>query len=73
MRFGLAAAGDGVEDANFVDDMTDNGIRRLHGFLEFARVRLAVWLSVYLFSVLLSLSLSVCLSVSVCLSLCLAV
>lgn len=30
MRFGLAAAGDGMEDANFMDQTADSGVLRLH-------------------------------------------
>jgi leucyl-tRNA synthetase len=37
MRFSLADAGDGVEDANFVEAMADAGILRLYAFLEWVK------------------------------------
>uniref|UniRef100_A0A2R5L832 leucine--tRNA ligase n=1 Tax=Ornithodoros turicata TaxID=34597 RepID=A0A2R5L832_9ACAR len=37
MRLALADAGDGVEDANFVETMADAGILRLYAFLEWVK------------------------------------
>lgn len=37
MRFSLADAGDGIEDANFVEAMADAGILRLYSYLEWVR------------------------------------
>uniref|UniRef100_A0A914DLD1 leucine--tRNA ligase n=1 Tax=Acrobeloides nanus TaxID=290746 RepID=A0A914DLD1_9BILA len=37
MRLGLADAGDGVEDANFVFDMADAGVLRLYNFLTWVK------------------------------------
>ena len=37
MRFSLADAGDGIEDANFMEDMADAGLLRLYAFLEWVR------------------------------------
>ena len=39
MRLALADAGDGIEDANFVEKMADAGILRLYTFIEWAKVR----------------------------------
>ena len=38
-RLALADAGDGLEDANFVFDMADAGLLRLHSQLEWVKVR----------------------------------
>jgi len=37
-RMGLADAGDGVEDANFVEDFTNKCILRLHTFVDWIEV-----------------------------------
>lgn len=37
MRLSLADAGDGIEDANFVENMADAGILRLYSFLEWVK------------------------------------
>ena len=37
-RLALADAGDGLEDANFVFDMADAGLLRLHSQLEWVKV-----------------------------------
>lgn len=37
MRLALADAGDGIEDANFVETMADAGILRLYAFLEWVK------------------------------------
>ncbi|XP_054718964.1 leucine--tRNA ligase, cytoplasmic-like [Uloborus diversus] len=37
MRLSLADAGDGVEDANFVESMADAGVLRLYSFLEWVK------------------------------------
>lgn len=41
MRLALADAGDGIEDANFVEAMADAGILRLYTFLEWVKETLA--------------------------------
>lgn len=41
MRLALADAGDGVEDANFVEMMAEAGLLRLYTFLEWTREMLA--------------------------------
>ena len=41
MRLALADAGDGVEDANFVEQMAEAGLLRLYTFLEWVREMLA--------------------------------
>ncbi|XP_065176083.1 leucine--tRNA ligase, cytoplasmic-like [Sycon ciliatum] len=41
MRFALADAGDGIEDANFVEETADNGILRLHAQIEWTKEVLA--------------------------------
>ena len=41
MRLALADAGDGVEDANFVEAMADAGILRLYTHLEWVKDTLA--------------------------------
>ncbi|EEC05400.1 leucyl-tRNA synthetase, putative [Ixodes scapularis] len=41
MRLALADAGDGIEDANFVETMADAGILRLYSFLEWVKEMLA--------------------------------
>ncbi|XP_076359544.1 leucyl-tRNA synthetase isoform X1 [Tachypleus tridentatus] len=41
MRLALADAGDGIEDANFVETMADAGILRLYTFLEWVKEMLA--------------------------------
>ena len=41
MRLSLADAGDGVEDANFVEAMADAGLLRLYAFLEWVKEMLA--------------------------------
>ncbi|XP_064483377.1 leucine--tRNA ligase, cytoplasmic-like [Ornithodoros turicata] len=41
MRLALADAGDGVEDANFVETMADAGILRLYAFLEWVKEMIA--------------------------------
>lgn len=38
MRMALADAGDGIEDANFVEKMADAGILRLYTFLDWVKV-----------------------------------
>jgi len=42
MRLSLADAGDGVEDANFVEAMADAGLLRLYAFLEWVKEMLAL-------------------------------
>ena len=42
MRFSLADAGDGIEDANFVVSMTDAGILRLYAYMEWVKEMLAL-------------------------------
>ena len=42
MRFSLADAGDGVEDANFVEAMADAGLLRLYAFLDWVREMIAI-------------------------------
>ena len=37
MRLSLADAGDGIEDANFVESMADAGVLRLYSFLEWVK------------------------------------
>jgi leucyl-tRNA synthetase len=37
MRFALAAAGDTVEDASFMEPMADAGLLRLYSFLEWVK------------------------------------
>lgn len=37
MRFSLADAGDGIEDANFVEAMADAGILRLYSYLDWVK------------------------------------
>ncbi|XP_042902350.2 leucine--tRNA ligase, cytoplasmic [Parasteatoda tepidariorum] len=37
MRLSLADAGDGIEDANFVENMADAGVLRLYSFLEWVK------------------------------------
>lgn len=41
MRLALADAGDGIEDANFVEIMAEAGLLRLYTFLEWTREMLA--------------------------------
>jgi len=41
MRFSLADAGDGIEDANFVESMADAGILRLYAYLDWVKEMLA--------------------------------
>ena len=41
MRFSLADAGDGIEDANFVETMADAGVLRLYAFLEWVKEMMA--------------------------------
>lgn len=41
MRFCLADAGDGVEDANFVEQMAEAVILRLYAYLEWVREMIA--------------------------------
>lgn len=41
MRLSLADAGDGIEDANFVEAMADGGILRLYTYLEWVKEMLA--------------------------------
>lgn len=41
MRLALADAGDGIEDANFVELMAEAGLLRLYTFLEWTREMLA--------------------------------
>ena len=41
MRLSLADAGDGVEDANFVEAMADAGILRLYAYLDWVKEMLA--------------------------------
>jgi len=41
MRFSLADAGDGIEDANFVEAMADAGILRLYAFYEWVKDMIA--------------------------------
>ena len=41
-RLALADAGDGLEDANFVFDMADAGLLRLHSQLEWVKVCMTV-------------------------------
>ena len=41
MRFSLADAGDGIEDANFVESMADVGILRLYAYLDWVREMMA--------------------------------
>ncbi len=41
MRLALADAGDGVEDANFVEKQADAGLLRLYTYLEWVREMLA--------------------------------
>lgn len=41
MRLSLADAGDGIEDANFVESMADAGILRLFSFLEWVKEMIA--------------------------------
>jgi leucyl-tRNA synthetase len=43
MRLGLADAGDTVEDANFVEDMADAGLLRLHTFLTWVKEFLTLY------------------------------
>ena len=37
MRLALADAGDGIEDANFVEKMADAGILRLYTWIEWVK------------------------------------
>ena len=41
MRFTLADAGDGIEDANFVEVMANAGILRLYAFMEWVKEMIA--------------------------------
>lgn len=41
MRLSLADAGDGIEDANFVESMADAGVLRLYSFLEWVKEMIA--------------------------------
>lgn len=41
MRLSLADAGDGIEDANFVENMADAGVLRLFSFLEWVKEMIA--------------------------------
>lgn len=41
MRLSLADAGDGIEDANFVENMADAGVLRLFSFLEWVKDMIA--------------------------------
>ncbi|KAF8792340.1 leucine--tRNA ligase, cytoplasmic-like [Argiope bruennichi] len=41
MRMSLADAGDGIEDANFVENMADAGVLRLYSFLEWVKEMMA--------------------------------
>ena len=41
MRFSLADAGDGIEDANFVESMADAGILRMYSYLDWVREMIA--------------------------------
>ncbi|CAL1280646.1 unnamed protein product [Larinioides sclopetarius] len=41
MRLSLADAGDGIEDANFVENMADAGVLRLYSFLEWVKEMIA--------------------------------
>ncbi|GFS89453.1 leucine--tRNA ligase, cytoplasmic [Nephila pilipes] len=41
MRMSLADAGDGIEDANFVESMADAGVLRLYSFLEWVKEMIA--------------------------------
>lgn len=41
MRMALADAGDGIEDANFVEMMAEAGLLRLYTYLEWVREMLA--------------------------------
>ena len=41
MRFALADAGDGIEDANFVESQADAGLLRLYAYLDWVREILA--------------------------------
>ncbi|KFM68479.1 Leucine--tRNA ligase, cytoplasmic, partial [Stegodyphus mimosarum] len=41
MRLSLADAGDGIEDANFVETMADAGVLRLYSFLEWVKEMIA--------------------------------
>ena len=41
MRLALADAGDGIEDANFVEAMADAGILRLYAYLDWVKEMLA--------------------------------
>lgn len=41
MRLSLADAGDGIEDANFVESMADAGVLRLYSFLEWVKEMVA--------------------------------
>ena len=37
MRFTLADAGDGIEDANFVEKVADNGVLKLFNWIEWCQ------------------------------------
>ena len=37
MRFALADAGDGIDDANFIEKQADNGLLKLYNFIEFSK------------------------------------
>ena len=37
MRFALADAGDGIEDANFVEKVADNGVLKLFNWIEWCQ------------------------------------
>lgn len=37
MRLALADAGDGIEDANFVEKMADAGVLRLYNWIDWVR------------------------------------
>jgi len=41
MRLSLADAGDSVEDANFMEEMTEAGLLRLYNLLEWVKEMLA--------------------------------
>ena len=41
MRFALADAGDGIEDANFVEKVADSGVLKLYTWIEWCQKVLA--------------------------------
>lgn len=41
VRFALADAGDGIDDANFIEKQADNGLLKLYNFLEFSKEMLS--------------------------------